>query len=1115
VNNKNLWRAQSLTLSPSTAIFLWRLALFASSMSAIEGPPAGGNANYARNLMYRVRSRLIESSMVDDAQMIEDNIELAQELYGLTTGNSGARVVACIFLADSLSQSFQRRGNDGLLEEIINLGREALTLSPKRYPNRVLSCERLANSLTTRYERTNDAGLLDEVINLEREVLDLRPAGHPDRAPSCGNLATSLKTRYRHTGDAGLLDEVIDLEREALDLCPAGHPEHSMSCGNLAVSLAKRYERTGDAGLLDEAIDLQREALDLCPAGNLDRASSCGNLAASLKTRYQRTGDVGLLDEAIDLEHEALDLCPARHPDRALSCGNLAISLITRYERTGDAGLLDKAIDLQREALDLRPAGNPNRALSCGHLAVSLAKRYERMGDAGLLDEAIDLQREALDLHPAGNPYRESSCGNLAASLKTRYQCTGDVGLLDEAIDLQHEALDLCPARHPDRALSCGSLAISLTTRYERTGDAGLLDEVIDLQREALDLRPAGNPNRALSCGNLAGSLTTRYRRTGDFNLLDEAIDLEREALDLRPAGHPDRALSCGNLAIPLKVRYKRTGNAGLLDEAIDLQREALDLRPAGNPDRALSCGNLAASLMTRYQRTGDVGLLDEAIDLEREALDLRSTGHPDRALSCGNLAISLMTRYERTDDVVLIHQSLTLFQEAVTISPVHTVWRFSHQLALTLLQDTSPFYDVSKAILSLSQSLQCDPDDPLAFVLSLSSLLDKLWQLNTEGRHIQLTTIYQRLVSHLPLLIHPALGLQPQLQALKRCTQLGSDAFVNAALADDWSIGLETLDLAQGVIWSTSLHRRDPQLKDVPEHLASRLQDLLRSLAMSPAAQPDQKEWKSFIPQRDILHTQSSRLYAVIRDIRDLPGLERFMLGESVDALCTAASDHPVVVLVGARGHYYALILAASLANGHVILSLNLSDEDLTSLSFTRGFTRARRSHLTPEETPEEGDRAGLKKTESASSKPLSGQLQTLWHKVVKPVLARLGLRVSRRTSLDDTSFLTKNTYVSRLGAAVPEHACIGVLLESSAICLYTLQGFTTARTRSAALTLWRHRTPRPSLCFYGRNRLPSLSQGVMLPSPLWQKSEPSSEISKSFPKWIRRLSLSLWWPA
>jgi hypothetical protein len=589
-----------------------------------------------------------------------------------------------------------------------------------------------------------------------------------------------------------------------------------------------------------------------------------------------------------------------------------------------------------------------------------------------------------------------------------------------------------------------------------RTVDnARMIEDTIELVREMHALTTRKSADKIDAYSLLAKLLRQRLQREADDGILEKITNLVREALSLSPERQANRASSCGNLAISLRTRYNRTGDVGLLDAAIDLEREALDLYPVGHPHRAFSCRSLAISLSTRYDRTGDVGLLDAAIDLEREALDLYPVGHPHRASSCGSLGISLSTRYNRTGDVTLLHESRTLFEEAVAISPVHAIWRHSHRLARILLLNTSPLCDVPQAILYVSQSLQHDTDDPLGFVSSLSSLLNNLWECNTERKHIQLATIYPRVVNLLPLLIHPALGLQPQLQALKGCTQLGSDAFVNAALADNWSKGLETLELAQGVIWSTTLHRRDPQLKDVPEHLASKLQGLLQSLTMSSVAQPDQRVRKPFISPRDILHSNTSRLYAVIREIRTHSGLERFMLGESVDTLCTAASDHPVVVLVGAREHYYALVLAVSLANGHAVLSLDLSDEDLTSLSFTRGSTRAHRSDATLEETPEEEGRADLKKTKRAPPKPLDGQLQTLWQKVVKPVLAHLGIEVSGQTSLDDISVLTNNTHISLLGGAVPEHAYIGVLLESSAIYLYTLQGFTTARLRFAALTL------------------------------------------------------------
>jgi tetratricopeptide (TPR) repeat protein len=707
--------------------------------------------------------------------------------------------------------------------------------------------------------------------------------------------------------------------------------------------------------------------------------------------------EVYMIEDTIELAQRARALTTEDSSDRNIACLLLANSLYQCFNEREDDGLLEEMISLGREALAIPPERHLDRSLSCSNLANSLWTRYERTGDVGLLDEVIDLQREALDLRPARHPNRASSCGNLATSLWSRYKCTGNVGLLEEVIDLEREALDLHTAGNPERAISCSNLANSLTTRYKRTGDVGLLDEVINLEREALVLCPKGDPYRSLSCGNLAISLKTRYQRTGDVGLLDEAIELQREAMILCPKGHPYRSLSCGNLAVSLKKRYLITGDTSFLNEAIDLERAALDLRPAGHPHRSSFCENLATSLMMRYNRTDGVDSLEEAIILQREALYLCPTGHPDRSVCCGNLAKSLWARYERTTDVSHLDESFALLQECVTIAPVHGMWRDLHHLTRMHLQNTTSVYDVSRAIMYLSQSLEHDPDDPLGFVISLSSLLDSLWECNTEGKYIQLTTIYQRLVNLLPLLVHPALALQPQLQALKTCTRLGSDAFVNAALAGSCSVGFETLELAQGVIWSQRLHRRDPQLKDVPEHLASKLYNLLASSAMGLSARLDHEGGKS-LTSRDILHVQSSQAHSVIREIQALPGLDRFMLGETFETLRTVVSNQPVVVLVGARGHYYALVMADRFDGGCMLISIDLSNEDLKSLSFTPGASRARRSDVIPQQTPEKGDRAGIKKTESASSKPLDGQLQTLWYKVVKPVLTHLDLEVSNR---------------------------------------------------------------------------------------------------------------------
>jgi DNA-directed RNA polymerase subunit N (RpoN/RPB10) len=818
--------------------------------------------------------------------------------------------------------------------------------------------------------------------------IDNPPSGRSDRASELMVRVRSNLIELRTVDDAQLIEETIELAREAHALTTDNSNDRVGACILLACSLRQRSVRLEDNGLLlEETIVLEREALTACHEEHPDWATACGNLAISLWTCYERTGDADLLNEAIDLERKALSLRPAGHPDRSLSCGNLATLLWACYERTGDADHFDEAFDLERKALSLRPAGHPDRSLSCGNLASSLRTCYQRTGEVSLLDEAIDLQREALGLRPEGHPDRSSSFRNLATSLWICYERTGDTDLLDEAIDLERKALGLCPAGHPDRSSSCANLATSLKTLYHRTGDVGLLDEAVGLQREGLDLRPKGHPDRSSSCGNLALSLWIRYERTGDVVLLDEAMDLQHEALDLCPEEHPDRYWSCGNLATSLWTHYQRTGDVSLLDKAIDLQREAVSLCPTGHSRRYMCCGNLALSLKTRYQCLGDAGLLDEAIELEREVHNLCPPGHPYRSISCGNLARSLGMR---TTDVALLHESLALLQEGMMIAPVHGRWIYFHYLTWTHLQHTSASYDVRKAVLYLSQSLEHDPDDIPMFVSSLSSLLDDLWKCNIDGEHIQLTSSYQRLVSLLPLLVHPALGLQPQLQALKRCTRLGSDAFVNAALADNWSVGLETLELAQGVIWSQSLHRRDPQLKEVPAHLASKLQDLLQFVTMGSAAQPDHEERKSLTP-RDLLHVRSSHADAVIREIRALPGLDRFMLGETFETLRTAATNHPVVVLVGARGHYYALIMPSSIAQ-HAIISLELTADDERALSLTKGSLRLNRGGT--------ADGSGVERTMKISGPSrvdaVDKQLMLLWNKVVQPILYQLHLKVS-----------------------------------------------------------------------------------------------------------------------
>jgi tetratricopeptide (TPR) repeat protein len=703
------------------------------------------------------------------------------------------------------------------------------------------------------------------------------------------------------------------------------------------------------------------------------------------------------LPTRIEDARRTLASCPPDHPARAECAASLGYHLYIGYTLSRDISMIDEAIELTREALSLRPPGHPDRANSCVNLAASLHTRYMQTGDVALLDEEIGLDREALSLRPPGHPNRANSCASLAGSLHTRYKQTGNVALLHEAIKLMREALSLRPPGHPDRATSCANLAVSLGARYEQMGDVTLLNEEIDLDRKALALRPPGHPHRANSCANLAASLYIRYEQSGDVVLLDEAIELKREALELRPPGHPDRANSCENLAASLHTRYMQTGDVTLLEEAIELEREALSLRPPGHPNRANSCANLAASLHVRYNQTGNITLLDEEIGLGREALSLRPPGHLNREISCANLAASLRMRYELTGDVALLDEAIETCIDGTKHSSASRVWHPLAQLSQLYLSN-SPHYSVSQALEYLQQSFQHEVDNTQHFMSDACSIVALIWDnagVWSPHSTALFVDVYAKIVDQLPLVAGFVLDTSSRLKTLKSTRQVGSDACVAASLAEQPATAVSLLDRAHGVVWTQALHQRDPQMEGAPKDLAIELEDLLRTIATSAPVD------SARLPEhtQDLRHRQNARIQVILREIRAMHGLERFMLGSTYETLREAARDHPVVMLVAARDHAFALIIPNASHTNPDILRLKVTNDTLHSFANSVGRANMRYRAWSPScEDVLLADSIGLgpdRKMGPGDHLTFRSPLAKLWLSVVKPVLAHLGLTV------------------------------------------------------------------------------------------------------------------------
>jgi tetratricopeptide (TPR) repeat protein len=623
------------------------------------------------------------------------------------------------------------------------------------------------------------------------------------------------------------------------------------------------------------------------------------------------------------------------------------------------------------------------------------------------LEREIVRGRKQLVRCPSGHPQRAYACAFLAHWLDQHFRETGSIALIDEAITLGQEALSLRPAGHPYRASSCNILAHALLNRYDVTGVTALLDEAITLLREALSLQPAGHPDRATSCNNIALALQARYKMTGVTALLDEAIALHREDLSLTPVGHPLRAISCNDLALALESRYEATDVTALLDEATTLHREALSLRLAGHPDRASSCNNLAIALRYRFEVTGITALLDEAIALHREALSSTAAGRPDRALLCNNLADRLLHYFRKTQDVKAIDEAFVLARESAASASPSFLWSPLLTLCDICTEQGSPHVSVSTATDYLSQACAFHPNNIPEFMRTIQHCLALIWTMRSSWNAdtpLLLLSAYSNLIDMLSRMTGYVLDIPSQLTALKSARSFGSDACVAALLSNNPRQAMELVDHAHGVIWAQALHQRDPQLQQLPEGLASELGMLLRAVSVPIVAsgnEPSGHAASSYLSPEDIRHEQNSRIQALLTEIREMPGLNRFMLGHTYAQLRETAGQHPVVVLVAARGQAYALILPDSKADSPHQLALAMTSDSLSSLRDYAGRAGLRNGQ-SPDHMDDDG-RLGLAKPvkKDASMNVLS----ELWLHVVKPVLDYLQIQVRRARSICGTA--------------------------------------------------------------------------------------------------------------
>jgi hypothetical protein len=130
------------------------------------------------------------------------------------------------------------------------------------------------------------------------------------------------------------------------------------------------------------------------------------------------------------------------------------------------------------------------------------------------------------------------------------------------------------------------------------------------------------------------------------------------------------------------------------------------------------------------------------------------------------------------------------------------------------------------------------------------------------------------------------------------------------------------------------------------------------------------------------------------------MPGLSHFMLGSTYNALREVARDHPVVVLVAARGRAFALIMSSAEESEPHGLSLMLTADDLLSLRGSAEQAGLRSRADTRDGNTDERLGIHMRKM-NVNHQPLR-VLADIWRKIVKPVFDYLQLEVSSDRIMD-----------------------------------------------------------------------------------------------------------------
>lgn len=251
-----------------------------------------------------------------------------------------------------------------------------------------------------------------------------------------------------------------------------------------------------------------------------------------------------------------------------------------------------------------------------------------------------------------------------------------------------------------------------------------------------------------------------------------------------------------------------------------------------------------------------------------------------------------------------------------------------------------------------------------------------------------------------IPQLASLSIGIDDQHYQIRQVGSLVRDAAAAAIAADHCNTAVEWLEQGRSVIWSQLLQLRSPvdDLKQVMPVLAQKLLLLSAQLEAVTSQEVISAQQSNSAPVH--YHQLALERDTLIKEIRQLPRFERFLLPKEFSQLLPAACGGPIAMLNISEIRCDALILVPGVDN---VLQIPLENLTLTHALTWRDGLQSIIIHGILAVTESQTRLKGIRQPDHGKildrEAGLAYILENLWHCIAKPILDGLSITASFST--------------------------------------------------------------------------------------------------------------------